>query len=164
MTDEITNTDQVFLDVLEGNPAIAAKWDAITESVIATAAESGATITREDCMRVPSARISAMTSEGLDTGEVERQLLNLPAVKEAHRARALRQEIEDGNAASIAAVYALPKSERMEWARKQGAMRGTDKDHPFEKLTPDQEKQLVQTIGSFPPSARMNIARRYNLT
>ncbi len=159
-----TTQDENFLNLVASDPAMSARWDSIVDSVIQIAAESGATITADDCLRIPSARLAAMSTEGsLDDTFLSRELSTLPQVKEAKRAQAMRDEVAAGNEEALAALDRLSPSQRLNWARQNGAMQGTDRTDRPEKLTPDEEKKLIERIADFSPSERMRIARKFGL-
>lgn len=157
------NTDADFMHIINSDPTMSAKWQAITESVIVTAAELGAEITPEDCLRIPSARIAAMTSEGVDDTFLQRELTALPSYREAQRRIALKAEIEAGEQSGIDALAHLSPSQKMEYARANGLMRGVDSTEQPTKLDPVQEAELIKNIEGLSASARMNIARKFGL-
>lgn len=159
-----TTQDENFLNLVASDPAMSARWDSVTESVIQIAAESGATITADDCLRIPSARLAAMSTEAvLDDTYLTRELAVLPQYKEAKRAQAMREEVAAGNEEALAALDRLSPSERMNWARQNGAMLGVDRTDVPKKLSPEEERKLIERIADFSPSERMRIARKFSL-
>ena len=103
------------------------------------------------------------TEAVLDDTFLSRELLTLPQVKEAKRAQAMRDEVAAGNEEALAALDRLSPSERMNWARQNGAMQGVDRTDVPEKLSREEERKLVQRIADFSPSERMRIARKFGL-
>lgn len=134
------------------------KWTAICDKIVSSAAaELGVQIDRSDVVRLPAARIAALSDTEL--GDFMVEVRRLPAVQKALEAQELRKALEAGSQEALASLPSDP-ARRMTAARALGLGQKTE-EKP--KLTAAQERELIKKISTLPPALRAARAREWGL-
>lgn len=160
MNEDEDNGDRFRHIIANGTDREKARWDAVSDKIITEARSLlGVELTRDDVVRLPSARLAVLTDDSLSTRWLD-EARALDAVKEAMRQKELRDAIQQGEEAALATLPRNP-AQRMARARELGLTGETTS-----RRTPSSvadEATMIRRLLSMPPSRRLAKAREWGL-
>lgn len=130
------NTDENFRAMVTQSELFKNRWENVCQRVIAIAAdEYGIVLDRATIVNLPEARIATISDVGLDSVQVAKELLALPAVQKASANKKLKADLEAGTESAIAS---LPKDRaaRLSAARAGGFAGGNAGTTPLQNTMP----------------------------
>lgn len=90
-----------FMTIVNSSESVSARWAELTEKAISDAREHGATIEPDDVLNLREVRLAAMGAP-LDSDAYQAELLNLPALSNVARKKAIAEGDADARAAAVA--------------------------------------------------------------
>ncbi len=156
------NTDENFRAMVAQSELFKNRWENVCQRVTAIAAdEYGIVLDRATIVNLPEARIATISDVGLDSAQVAKELLALPAVQKASANKKLKAALEAG---TESAITSLPKDRaaRLSAARAGGFAGGNTTSTP--KHTADEEAVLLRralSLGS--AKARLDFCRKHGI-
>ena len=156
------NTDENFRAMVAQSELFKNRWENVCQRVTAIAAdEYGIVLDRATIVNLPEARIATISDVGLDSAQVAKELLALPAVIKSNANKDLKRDIEAGKEAAIAS---LPKDRaaRLSAARVGGFAGGNTPTTA--KPSAEEEAVLLRralSLGS--PKARLDFCRKHGI-
>lgn len=100
------NNHDSFLDIVRGSETVRERWAGICEQVVADAAARGVQIEPADVLNIREARLAALGSGQMDSGDYLAELDSLPAMHEASLARRVAQGDAEARAEAVAHINA----------------------------------------------------------
>ena len=93
-----------FLSIVEGSETVAARWSELVTKAIDDARAHGATLEPDDCLGIRELRLAAMGAP-LSGDSYRRELMDLPAMSNAAKAKAIAEGNEEVRDAALKDLY-----------------------------------------------------------
>jgi hypothetical protein len=149
-----------FRAVVASDEKLKARWEAVSDKVMTDAAKLlGVTLTCDDVVALPSARLAVLTDDALSADYLN-EVRNLGVVQKQLHQHELREALERGEETAHAELSRLPRHQRMSRARELG-MTGVNRS-PDPSSVAD-EATLLRRLLSLPRAERIAKARAWGL-
>ncbi|TMV06971.1 hypothetical protein FGK63_12705 [Ruegeria sediminis] len=149
-----------FRKIVAADDLTRARWEAVSDKVIADANKLlGVSLTREDVVALPSARLAVLTDEPLSESYLS-EVKQLEAVQGQMRQKELRAALERGEDEAHAELNRLPRYQRMARARDLGM---TGAEPVAVPSSAADEATLLRRLLTLSPAERLAKARAWGL-
>ena len=151
---------QNFRNLVAADERTRAPWDATCDHIIGHVQTLlGVTLTREDVIRLPEAKISVQSSAALGDNWLD-EARSLDSVKAHEKQIELKRALEAGEESSHAELSRLPRDQRISKARELGLESNLQKAAPSSIAD---EATLLRRCLSLSPQQRISFARANGL-
>ena len=158
-----------FLNIIEGSETVRARWAALVERAVTAAREHGVTLEPDDVLHIREVRLAAM-GVPMDESTYRDELLNLPALSDAARRRAIADGNEEARAAAVADVnrgkdvvhpdrWADNAAARLSKARDLGI--ATPPPAQNNDVSVNERLEMLKDVKD--PATRISLARKWGL-
>lgn len=93
-----------FLSIVEGSEPVAVRWSELVQKAISDARDKGVSLEPDDCLEIRELRLAAMGAP-LSEDSYQRELMDLPAMSDAAKAKAIAEGDEEVRANAVADLY-----------------------------------------------------------
>ncbi|MFD2741320.1 hypothetical protein ACFSUD_17225 [Sulfitobacter aestuarii] len=149
-----------FKNILEtADDRTRARWEAVADKIGTEArAVLGVTLTAEEIMALPSARLAVLTDDSLSASWME-EAQALGPVREAARNAAVAEKIAAGDEEEHAALARLSPAQRISRSRELGMTGAETKD----SSSVTDEATMLRRVLALSPAQRIAKARQWGL-
>lgn len=138
-----------------------ARLDAATDAVASRAKAAGVNLDKEALSTLPSIRLATLTDNALDVDAALREAKASPSFAEAFRAGDVQTALDSRDPDTMAAIYSLPPSERMNAGRRLDAQRPAETK---KVMTAEDEAQAILMLRKISHApTRLAMARELGL-
>lgn len=93
-----------FLSIVEGSETVSSRWSELVTKAVSDARDKGVSLEPDDCLEIRELRLAAMGAP-VDEDNYQRELMDLPAMSDAAKAKAIADGNEEVRDAAVKDLY-----------------------------------------------------------
>ena len=93
-----------FLSIVEGSETVSARWSELVTKAVSDARGKGVSLEPDDCLEIRELRLAAMGAP-VDEDNYQRELMDLPVMSDAAKAKAIAEGNEEVRSAAVQDLY-----------------------------------------------------------